>query len=259
MMRFSHRPGLHRAFSLVELMVVLSIIFVVVGLALPSMRQARNQALLTKSLANQRQLVTLLGTYAGDYRDQFPYLGTPGSPKGPGMVRGVNMRDFAPIFPSAYFSTQMVRWVNVFDDRDLPPRREFIGVGDHEGMPPQVLKSAILMTVTSAAAPEFFATDRDGPLEDNSVFRSVPWTDIQYPSQKGVLSDTTTRTREALYPNLPAPSPILRLSTTRADGSAFIFQSPDDDTRERMWVRVPNVAGPVIATRDGFRGRDFID
>lgn len=256
----SRRSAMARcAFSIIELMVVISIICIVIGLALPAMRHARNQTLLTKSLANQRQLVTLLGTYAGDYRDQFPYLATPGQPYGPAMIRGFDMRSLRPNYEGGYFGAHQRFWLNVFDDRDLPPDRE-IGIDFvSDIVPTHVRYSKVFLTSTTAASPEHFASDQERPLPDGPQFRGMAWTDILFPTSKGVLVDFTRRTLDALKLNPSDPRLAARFSTTRGDGSAFVtpILTPDVDDR---WVDAGSGnAGFVLTTRDGFRGRDFAD
>ena len=65
---FGCRP---RAFTLVELLVVVSIITLLVSLLLPSLKGAREQAKRVKCQSNMRQVNTALLTYVTDY-DAFP-------------------------------------------------------------------------------------------------------------------------------------------------------------------------------------------
>jgi prepilin-type N-terminal cleavage/methylation domain-containing protein len=68
-MRKSH------GFTIVELLVVVSIIAVLVGLLLPAVGKAREQAQLTKSQANVKQIGTALVTYGAEYNDrQLTYV-----------------------------------------------------------------------------------------------------------------------------------------------------------------------------------------
>ncbi len=61
-----------RAFTLVELLVVIGIIAVLVALLLPAMSRAREQSRRTACLSNLRQVHTLFVLYANDNRDAVP-------------------------------------------------------------------------------------------------------------------------------------------------------------------------------------------
>jgi len=75
-----------RAFTIIELLVVVSIIALLVGILLPAIGKAREQANLTKSQANIKQIGTALASYAAEYHDRqltfivddFSHYGTDG-------------------------------------------------------------------------------------------------------------------------------------------------------------------------------------
>lgn len=68
-----------RAFTLVELLVVIGIIAVLIGILLPSLSKAQRQARMTACLSNQKQLITALFMYVQDNKGAFP--GGPGFAK----------------------------------------------------------------------------------------------------------------------------------------------------------------------------------
>src|SRR5690606_24840208 len=61
------------AFPLIELLVVISIIALLIGILLPALSQARATARAMQCLANERQLGTLVFTYANDFDGRLPY------------------------------------------------------------------------------------------------------------------------------------------------------------------------------------------
>jgi len=60
----------NRAFTIIELLVVVSIIALLVGILLPAIGKAREQAQFTRSQANMKQLGTAHVSYAAEYADR---------------------------------------------------------------------------------------------------------------------------------------------------------------------------------------------
>jgi len=62
-----------RAFSLIELLVVMAIIALLLGILLPVLPHVRDAARRTACASNQRQIGLAIENYKNDYREQFPY------------------------------------------------------------------------------------------------------------------------------------------------------------------------------------------
>jgi prepilin-type N-terminal cleavage/methylation domain-containing protein/prepilin-type processing-associated H-X9-DG protein len=71
-MRFSCNKKLSRAFTLVELLVVISVIGLLMGILVPALGKARGVANRTYCMANLNQLGIAMRSYLDDNRDIFP-------------------------------------------------------------------------------------------------------------------------------------------------------------------------------------------
>src|SRR5436190_11126389 len=73
----SFKKNRRKAFTLVELLVVIGIIAVLIGLLLPALNKAREQSKRTTCLANLRTLGQAMILYANDSRDRLPNANPP--------------------------------------------------------------------------------------------------------------------------------------------------------------------------------------
>lgn len=67
----------HRAFSLIELIVVISLVTLLIALLMPALSLSRNTASMTQSYANLRSLHTFITSYANDFKANSPYVTFP--------------------------------------------------------------------------------------------------------------------------------------------------------------------------------------
>jgi prepilin-type N-terminal cleavage/methylation domain-containing protein len=84
-------PGRARAFTLVELLVVIGIIALLIAILMPALGRAREQSLRTKCMANHRQIMTAFIMYASENRMAVPFMNSNqiesgGTYKGPGWL-----------------------------------------------------------------------------------------------------------------------------------------------------------------------------
>ena len=77
-------PTKNRGFTIVELLVVVSIIALLIALLLPAVQKGRDKALISQSVANLKNLASSNEVYAGDWGDrQFTAI-----PDDVGLVQG---------------------------------------------------------------------------------------------------------------------------------------------------------------------------
>jgi prepilin-type N-terminal cleavage/methylation domain-containing protein len=100
-----------RGFTIIELLVVVSIIALLVGILLPAIGKAREQAQLTRSQGNMKQLATAAATYGAEWNDRQLTLITDNFSQyggnGPAAITNYNVKVGSPHPPV------MLGWGNV--------------------------------------------------------------------------------------------------------------------------------------------------
>ncbi len=114
----------HRAFTLVELLVVIGIIAVLVGILLPALNKARRSAATLQCSSNMRQISTAMLQYIQANKGKFPPSGSPpitgvytyGWWWANELVRGKYITNGGNIYPTPGMSTNSKRFSsnNVF-------------------------------------------------------------------------------------------------------------------------------------------------
>jgi len=259
--RLSRNPrGSHgRAFSLIEMLVVIAVIGILLAIALPSMKEARRSAKESAAAAVQRQLYHGLQLYANAYQGAFPYLAVPGNPEAGVVARGYSVPDFS------YFGGQSVFWLSVVAPEYYEPVDARVDVGfgkyppgqnpDYPGGPPEMVRSQIQLSQSCFARPSYFAGDI--PPETLEDLRGTRWDDLKYPSNKGLIVDS------ALI-SLADPKGFARkigwgwAMISFGDGSVSMRDFRPPGWEERVVYRPFGLADSLVhATRWGLAGRDY--
>lgn len=174
-------------FTLIEILVVIAVIAVLLGIAIPTLRGARRSAIIVVTLANQQQAERVLRLYLQDNDERYPNWGEPGT-----FAAELNW-DEQDLFITDRWWDQPVYW-GVY--------LHMLGYEGWAGMGPEanngtyeqaVLKSDCVgcdlmswhsITNTAYAAPTFWDATTSPDKKYHETLRS---TSIAYPSNKGVL------------------------------------------------------------------------
>lgn len=244
-------PSSHQqaaGFTLVELLVVLGVVALLLGIALPALARAREAGRLSASMQSQSQLLRALGAYSLDYKDFYPFLAPRENENDVITVHGVE-------FPYSFVTVHTRYWVYAFDGFSDESVRAAIGSAVPEAASPPVPLSAetgipaarYWLTPAAAIDPSVFreplATASQLPVE---ALHGMRHADVRQPSNKGILWDTLLMSR-------PGTSAVL--SAAFADGSAAVLPTHTDPALViESTFFAPRIL--VASTRDGLHGRD---
>jgi prepilin-type N-terminal cleavage/methylation domain-containing protein len=249
--------GRPSGFSLVELLVAISVVAILIAIALPVLSHARGTSRIAARVQTIRQLNAALSTYGEDFRDRFPYFGTPGDPYGPITIRGFEIG-------GQYFQAQRWHWASaVFPEYYAAPRHSIEPperaqyMQQFLGYPAFIIAADHQITSTVFARTRFWEDDPGGGTAwyQSSYFSPTRPTDVAFPALKGLLiadlggpGGRPPGWRE----DFPAPVAF-------ADGSARAVPLRDLDPDPSRAVERPfgAVPIPVLSTRGGLAGRDF--
>lgn len=233
-------------FSLVELLVVITIIGVVIAIVLPTLGAVRREAYRSRQLAFAAQMARMVEAYAAFAKDIYPYGSVPGKPE--------SATPFAPADGSggpapSYFRMNSWYYPTVlhaagFDiDGIRNPENEL--VVDSNGL----RFSTFLMTHATAARSEYWNVG-DYPV-DRSMFTGLGVSHVTYPSRKGLLADLGRGSDSRLY------DPAVLLVVTVDGGTGYRNRSgliADEVLPVRPYGSWPTAP---LTTIDGFNGFDF--
>lgn len=233
------------AFTIVEVMVSISVVAILVAILLPTLSRTRAQAHITRALSGLRQVHAATALYAGDHGDALPYIATPQRPWDTIYVRGIPIEGLA-YFRQGGFVLSVVApeyHDNPADLRFTDPRQEF---------PVGIIASRYVMTCTAFAAPAYWRGAN--PPDDLRLYTGSRSADIAFPSSKGLWLDYEMSLLPTLAIRRGEYGPWV---IARADGSAGTERF--DPSYEQPFIRSYGAA-PIpgmMTTVDGLAGRDF--
>jgi prepilin-type N-terminal cleavage/methylation domain-containing protein len=241
------------AFTLVEVLVSISVVAVLVALVVPSLRNVRETARDARVLATERQLLSSLALYSADHKEAFPYFHTEGDPLARPRIGDV-------VIPHSYFWAGRVFWANLvcpnYFDADLCLRtvdaERDASVNVSEGLAPPTIRSRVWLTQTAFAAPQYW--DADAPPNDR-LLRHTTHAELLYPASKGLLMDIVSGVFAPSRPSHP-PRGDEAMTIGFGDGSAASVVFDFRDTSNVVDRPHGAAAWPVMSTRRGLAGRD---
>lgn len=234
-----------RAFSLVELLVVIVVLGVLLALALPMLSRSKISARQVRTVSTLRQIHVAVWSYAEEWKEALPYLGYAGEP-----WRGLTL-DQTPA-PASYFS-QSAYYINLLYPSYFSERADVDQPGDYGVSSRQSVHfmTPYRMTQGAFAAPEYWRGD--SPPTDLTLYRSVRVHEALFPGQKvlilHMLSDYFGAGRRGEDPG--------RVAVVMMDGGAS--RRPVTDAFEESTINRPygSIPVPGLATVGGLAGRDF--
>lgn len=259
----------HRAFSLIELLVVVAILAILIALALPALGKARITARQTLALSNVRQVGTTFTMYTDAFR-VYPYVAL-GKAAAPDVNMPVNPNIFiVPWYPKGAF----IGTTNVFDVAHLWPGvissiapwednyRLWISPGRspeipklEDGVHTDIDRFVSLQYSNSFIGSADLWSSRAVGQDGTRLVRASAPADVLFPSAKALLWDS-----DLAY--LPKEPP--RRENHYDAPAAIVFADTHADLRNPLDAApgFANALNDADTTRlhntpDGVRGRDF--
>lgn len=249
------------AYTLVEVLVVIAVVAVLLGLAVPLLARIRSRGDDTHTLASLREIGTALTMYADASRDTVPVffqpLPTVVLSDEPQEITVDGVLAMGHWFDHSFLFYVALRPALPFKTISVPGRPIEEAVIGRLGAP----ASEYFLSENFYATPEFWRSSR---TQTAAGFSAQRWSSLLFPSSKGVLSQRTS------YRNPQVQRQQLMTLDTRVESGVLWGDMSASAVRQGLLnPGVPNtfdhyasagnasgVAMPVIRTRNGTRGRD---
>lgn len=239
-----------RAFTLVEVLVVLLVLTVLIAIVLPVFRRTKDSAGDIRSLSAIRQMHTAMALYTHEHNQMYPFFGIPGKPEAGIWVNGVHRSTGAQgafffwTQQSVYVSGLLKHLSGVMEMADGHPAYGPSNSPDLSSRD-QVYVSTIVYSPSFLALPDFW---KDGGPHDPRFIQPTRVSMVRHPPRKGLLVYSTL---EMFQSN--------RVMLGFADGSVRqeernMSRSIKKDPQSPFWL---NDRAPGLITRDGVHGIDY--
>ena len=238
------QPQPRRGFTLIEMLVVISIVSVLIAISVTGLKGARERATTVRVLARLGQLQKGFTAYTVDYKDTFPALIPPNQ-----RTRTIT---YGPRTREVRYFEQYCFWHLFLAESYFGVPWDSRAVQDGDG--PGGEANAVWYSQTFLAAPEYWDEDlRTG----SDQRRAVRAGEVQFPSSK-ILLVLSVLWHTYTVPAVPLPDTM----TARVDGSAskqpvesFLRGVPAG--HEAFLDGATGAFWPGMETRAGARGRDL--
>lgn len=239
----SRRGPTRRGFTLIELLIVLGVILILVGLALPTLSGSLGQARLTRAMVTAREIALMVDQYTKASRDVYPIV------KGSALATKWE-------WPDAMIAAGVAESYQGIDpDHNRPPEDRMAA----SGVINWLFSMALCYDANLLTAGQQVVLPGPAPVGRNDDFPASPVrTDqVLFPSDKGMLAPAWVMWGNQAGPwgfldafKKPAPVPFcdLHVESLRWDQciKGGVLDKPSG-----------TYAGiPVLGTWGGFRGRD---
>lgn len=216
--------GSRRAFTLIELLMILGVISILLALILPALGSSWDLAQRTRDLGQLRNNVTLISNYTNDYRDIYP-IGFESAP-----------------WSAIYWHSAVIRGGYLVSQMEADP----IGKSKYETV-------RFWMSQCMVFSPRLMLPGETIPVDEQMAV-AVKTHHVTYPSAKGLMfqmtaeTDLSDRNQFCCVMNWKAPVGF-------ADGSGEFGSYLDYNAGARPAI-VDSIGMPVYTTWGGYLARD---